>query len=215
VEEVPARRRRGRPRGGTESRANILKTARLRFVQHGYAHVTLRSIAAEAGVDVALISHYFESKRGLFGAAMRLNGNPADIVVDALRGPLETLPERLLKLVVQAWDDPAGGPALLQLARTALHDPHFGRLFQEMAEREIVMRIAERLEGRKARERSAIATSQLAGLVVTRYVLRVEPLASMSTDDLIRVMAPSLRRVLLIPSIRRQGRPENRNGSLG
>src|SRR3954469_23453916 len=99
-------RGRGRPRGDTGSRAQILAAARRRFLADGYDRVTLRSVAQEAGVDVALISYHFGSKRGLFGAALELPANPAEILAAVLEGPPATVPERLVRAVLTAWDDP-------------------------------------------------------------------------------------------------------------
>lgn len=196
MDQPASPRARGRPRGDSRTKADILAAARGRFLRLGYGRVTMRSIASDAGVDAALISYYFDSKRGLFGAAMRVDASPPDVLVAALRGPLERLPQRLLSLVLAVWDDPERGPSLLALAQTALHDPESGRLFREMAEREMVTRLAARLGGRDAHQRAAIATSQLTGLVVTRYVLRIEPVASMTHQELIVGMTPALRQAL-------------------
>src|SRR4051794_35161198 len=120
-------RPRGRPRQETGSRDAILTVARRRFLAEGYDKVTLRSIAQEAGVDVALVSYHYGSKRGLFGAALELPANPPELLAEALRGPLPTLPERLLRSVLAAWGDPVRGPALRALAQAALFDPEVSR----------------------------------------------------------------------------------------
>ena len=82
----PAGAARGRRPGRPETRAEVLEVARRRFLADGYQAVTLRSVAAEAGVDAALISYYFGSKKGLFGAAMALSANPPEAVLEALAG---------------------------------------------------------------------------------------------------------------------------------
>jgi AcrR family transcriptional regulator len=186
------RRPPGRPTGQTETRADILDVARRRFLDDGYERVTLRSIAMEAGVDVALISYHFGSKRGLFGATMQLEANPPEVLADALAGPLRNLPQRLVRTVLSVWDDPARGAPLRALATAAVHEPEVARLFREMAEREMIARIAERIGGPDATRRAAVATSQIAGLIFMRYVLRLEPLASMPADELAKRAAPSL-----------------------
>jgi AcrR family transcriptional regulator len=196
-------RGRGRPPGRTETRSEILEVARARFLREGYDRVTLRSIAREAGVDAALISYHFGSKRGLFGAAMQLPANPPEILAAVLPGPLDTLPERLLRAVLAAWDDPDRSAALRTFARAALFDPDVARLFREMAEREMISRIAERLHTADASRRAAVAASQIAGLIFVRYVLCIEPLASMPTDELIARSAPALRVALAGPPRRR------------
>jgi AcrR family transcriptional regulator len=189
-------RGRGRPPGRTETRAEILAVARRRFLDEGYDRVTMRSIADEAGVDPALISYHFGSKRGLFGAAMRLPANPPEILATALTGPLNTLPERLVRTVLSIWDDPERGAAMRAFAQAAITDPDVARLFREMAEREMISRIADRLGGADAARRASLAASQMAGMIFLRYVLQVEPIASMPADELTARMGPALRAVL-------------------
>jgi AcrR family transcriptional regulator len=196
-------RPRGRPREETGSKEAILAVARRRFLAEGYDRVTLRSIAQEAGVDVALVSYHYGSKRGLFGAALELPANPPEIIAEVLKGTMDTLPERLLRTVVGVWGDPERGPALRTLAHAAMFDPDVSRLFREMAEREMVGRIAERLGGPDASTRAAVAASQIAGLIFLRYVLRLEPLASLPVDELVARMAPPLRSALAGPPRRR------------
>jgi len=190
------KRGRGRPAGESTARADILEVARRRFLAEGYAGVSLRSIAAQAGVDPALISYHFGSKSGLFGACLDLAANPPQILARVLEGPVETLPERLIATVVHVWDDPATGAPLRMVAKEAVNDAETGRLFREMLEREMLGRIADHLGGRHARQRAAAAGSQLAGLIVLRYVLRAEPLASMTPDELVRHLTPTLRAAL-------------------
>jgi AcrR family transcriptional regulator len=193
------RRGRGRPPGRSETRAAILAVARRRFLDEGYERVSLRSVAAEAGVDVALISYHFGSKRGLFGAALALAANPPDLLARELDGSLNSLPERLVRTVVHAWEDPATGPSLRALIQAAIQQPDVTRLFREMLEREMIGRIAERIGGADATRRAALAASQIAGMVLTRYVIAFEPIASMPVDELARRMAPALRAALAGP----------------
>jgi AcrR family transcriptional regulator len=182
----------GRPPGHTRTRADILEVARRRFLNDGYQRVTLRSIASEAGVDAALISYHFGSKRGLFGATMQLAANPPQVLADALVGPLSSLPQRLVRTVLTVWDDPDRGAPLRAFAEAAVHEPEVARLFREMAEQEMIARIAERIGGPDASRRAGLATSQIAGLIFMRYVLRLEPLASMPADELAKRAAPCL-----------------------
>src|SRR4051812_44242160 len=186
-------RGRGRPAGRTETRRQILAVARRRFLADGYDRVTMRGVAEEAGVDAALISYHFGSKRGLFGAAMQLPASPPEILAAALEGPLNTLPERVIRALCAAWEDPERAPALRTLAQAAVRDPEVARLFREVAEREMIGRIAERLRTADAARRAAVVGSQLAGLIFVRYILGIEPLASMPTDELVARVAPALR----------------------
>jgi AcrR family transcriptional regulator len=195
-------RGRGRPSGPTQTRQDILAVARRRFLADGYDRVTLRSVAAEAGVDAALISYHFGSKRGLFAATMQLPVNPPDVIAAALPGPPAALPERLLGAVLGVWDDPERSAGLRALAQAAIREPEVARLFREMAAREMVGRIADHLGTADAPRRAAVVGSQIAGMIFLRYVLQLEPLASMPRDELVARMAPPLRAALAGPQRR-------------
>jgi AcrR family transcriptional regulator len=193
-------RGRGRPRGTTSTKADILDAARRLFLEHGYDGVTLQAVAGAAGVDVALISYYFGSKKGLFGAAMALGANPALLLAGELQGPLNSLPERLVRTVLAVWDDPETGPTLRSFLEGMVREPQVARIFGEMMEQEMLPAIAGRLGGgADATRRAAIATSQLGGMILSRYVIKVEPLASMSHAEVARRMAPGLGAALAGP----------------
>ncbi|MEW2162741.1 TetR family transcriptional regulator [Streptomyces sp. NPDC007084] len=195
--------RRGRRPGGPDTRAAILDVARRRFLEHGYHAVTLRSVAGEAGVDLALISYYFGSKKGLFGAALALGANPAELLAQVAEdGDLRTFPERVLRQVLSVWDDPVSGPPLVAMLKSAIADDDVGELVKEAVEREIVARIAGLVPGRGARQRAAAFTTVIGGLITTRYLLRLEPIVSMHADDVVRVVSPQLRQALRGPAPR-------------
>jgi AcrR family transcriptional regulator len=189
-------RGRGRPQGNSDAREQILQAGHRLFLAGGYRGVSLRSIAAEAGVDSALISYHFGSKRGLFAAIMRLGVSPADVVRQSLAGDPARLPERIIANVLAVWDDPVAGPPLLSVYGSAGGDPDASRLVRELVEGEILDVIAGYLGGRKASTRAGIAGSQIAGLIFMRYLLRAEPLASMPLPEVVRHAAPGLRAVL-------------------
>ena len=189
-------RGRGRPRDATHAREQILQAARRLFLASGYTRVTMRAIAAEAGVDAALISYYFGSKRGLFGAVMELIVSPPDIIRAAVRGDPDRLPQRIIAYVVATWDDPERGAPLLALFRRAGQDADASRLLRELIEREVVTVIAEHLGGVDADARAGVAASQIAGLIFMRHVLRAEPLASMPAGEVVARVAPPLRAAL-------------------
>ncbi len=159
----------------------------------------MRSIAAEAGVDAALISYFFGSKQGLLGAALALAASPADVLACALPGDLDGLSERVLRALVTTWDDPERGNPLRVMVTAAARDAGVSRLVREMAEREIIGRIAERLGGADATARAAVFTAQLTGVIFSRYLIGAEPFASMPVDELVLRLAPGLRAVLRRP----------------
>ena len=184
---------RGRRPGQPDLRERIREAARDRFLAAGYQAVTMRSIAATAGVDVALVSYYFGSKQGVFSAAMSLTVSPADVVTFALAGDLDTLAPRLLAMLLGIWDDPVSGAPLRTIITAAASEPDVNRLVSEVVASEIVARLADRLPGPAALQRAAAFCTQMAGVVFSRYLLRVEPVASMPVDDVVRHLAPSLQ----------------------
>jgi AcrR family transcriptional regulator len=199
MNKAPAGTGRGRRRGKPETRAAVLEVARRRFLAEGYQAVTLRSIAAEAGVDVALVSYFFGSKKGLFGAALALPANPPEVLLQALPGDPATLPERVLTALLHVWDDPEQGGPLRVMVLAAVQDPELSRLLKEVLEREMIDRIAEHIGGADARFRAGAFATQLAGVVFARYLLRLDPVASMTVDELARHLAPGLRAALVGP----------------
>ncbi|CUU57148.1 DNA-binding transcriptional regulator, AcrR family [Parafrankia irregularis] len=199
VMNKPVAGSRGRRPGSPDTRAAILEVARRRFLDQGYRSVSLRAIAAEAGVDVALISYFFGSKKGLFGAALGLVANPPELLSSALQGDRATMPERVLRTIVTTWDEPDLGGQLEVMAVALMQEPEFARLFREVLEREIIGRVAEYLGGADAPQRAAAFSAQVAGIIFSRYILRLEPIASMPADELVRYLSPGLRAVLRSP----------------
>ncbi|MFG2125370.1 TetR family transcriptional regulator [Streptomyces sp. NPDC048710] len=156
----------------------------------------MRSIAAEAGVDLALVSYYFGSKKGLLSAALALTVNPSDILGRAAEGDPATFPQRALHALLSLWEDTETGAPLHALVAGAAHDAAFADLVREMTEKEPIDKIASRTGGRDARKRAAAFCAQIAGLIVTRYILRLEPIASMAPDEITRIYSPPLRLAL-------------------
>lgn len=157
----------------------------------------MRAIAADAGVDVALVSYYFGSKQELFGAAMQLPANPAELIAAALPGDLDTLPERLLRRLLETWDDPKAGAPLRAMVSGVGQDPAVTRMVREMIEREMIAPIAQRLGGGPDAElRAARLAVSMAGLVYARYVLGLEPLASLPPDEVVSLLVPLVRSTL-------------------
>lgn len=198
---------RGRRAGGPETREQILDAARHLFLANGYGGTTMRAVAAEAGVDAALISYFFGSKRGLFGAALALTANPLEVARQELPGDLATLPERTLAALLRAWDDPRTGEPLVAMLRGVVLDAGMGELVREAMHGELLVHLAERLGGVDGGRRAALFGAQMGGLIFTRYLLRLEPIASMNSEEIIRLYAPALRAVLLAPHPGRGMRP--------
>jgi AcrR family transcriptional regulator len=184
---------RGRPRGGSDARSRLLAAARRRFLEAGYPGTTLRAVAADADVDVALVSYYFGSKQGLFAAAMTLAISPSAVLDTVLAGNTDALPERLTAAVIRTWDDPDLGGPLKALVAVAVQDPSVMRVLREFVEREVLARLAERLGGSQATARAAVVLTSVAGVIFTRHVLALAPVTEMPAAELASRLAPSVR----------------------
>jgi AcrR family transcriptional regulator len=184
--------RAGRRPGPTRTKEAILGVARAQFAQRGYAATTVRSVAAAAGVNPALVHHHFGRKEQLFLAALALPVNPAEVIGQLLaEGPRAEFPDRLVRYFVGAWRDPVIGLALQAVLRRAVSDPGSAALLRNLAENVLLDRAAGLLGVPELR--IAAAMSHLIGLALAATVVRIEPLASASDDELIRLVAPAIR----------------------
>jgi len=186
--------RRGRPAGRTDNREAILAAARAQFSERGYSGATLRSIATAAGVDPALVYHYFGSKDRLFVEVVGIPVVPAETIEDIASQGIEGLGERLVQMMVTVWAGPDGngGPAIAVL-RSATENQAAARMLREFVTEQILGRIAAVLELPDPQLRASMLGSQLIGLAFARYVVGIEPLASMDTQQLIAWYAPVLQ----------------------
>jgi AcrR family transcriptional regulator len=187
--------RAGRRPGPTQTKDAILAAARAQFAGRGYTGTTVRSVAAAADVNPALIHHYFGSKDQLFLAALNLPINPAEVIVQLLAaGPRSEFPERIVRYFIVAWRDPAIGQALQAVLRRAVSDEASAALIRNLVENVLLTRAADALGVPKMR--IAIAMSHLVGLVLGATILHIEPLASASEDELVDLLAPAIRSYL-------------------
>lgn len=183
---------RGRRAGNPDTRAQILQAARERFLSTGYARTSLRSIASDAGVDVALLSYHFASKQGLFTAAMAIPVRPGELLDRALDAPIDQWPERILRTVLHAWEDPQIGPVLVQTVLASAAQEGRSGGFDEFLQTELLGRLTARLAGRDAEARAIGVLLTTAGLLMARYVIRVPTVAAASTESLVRIAAPGI-----------------------
>lgn len=192
---APTSRGRGRPPAGTDTRPAILDAARTQFAEQGYDGVSVRSIAKAADVDPALVHHHFGTKEQLFVAAMQLPVDPGEIVRTLLAGDPDELGERIVRTFLTVWDS-AGGETLAGLVRSAVSHEASTQMLQEFVAHRILGPVAKALGQRDAKLRATLAASQLLGLGLTRYILRLEPLASAPPDRVVAAVAPSVQRYL-------------------
>jgi AcrR family transcriptional regulator len=204
--------RTGRRPGPGGTRERILAAARSDFGKSGYEGTTIRGIAAQAKVDPALVMHYFESKDGVFRAAVKFPVDPAEFIPRLLAPGLDGLGERLVRVFVETWDSPAGSP-LLGLIRSVVGNEDAAALLREFVTREVLGRIARALELDQPQLRAALVASQLVGLAMIRYVVKVEPLASAHTDDVVAWLGPTLQCYLTDPKVTKVNRRTRRSSS--
>jgi AcrR family transcriptional regulator len=186
----------GRRPGTSTSREEILDAARTRFARQGYDGTTVREVAADAGVDAALVHYFFGPKTSLFAAAMALPVNPADVLAGLLAGGVQDLGDRLARTVPAVWDDPETGGPLVALVRSAAGNEDAATMLREFAGREVLGQMADALDDPQAELRAALVVSQILGFAMVRHVLRVEPLASADHETLANALGPTLQRYL-------------------
>jgi len=180
----------GGPRSAGTRRA-ILQAARAAFAAHGYDQTTIRAVAAAAGIDASMVMRYFGSKAGLFAAAVTV-----DLVIPDLRDvPAGQRGEVLTRSLVARWEDPARDDELIMLLRTAVNSEAVAAQLQAVLSQQ-VLEVVAALGVADASERAGYIQAQLLGLALCRYILRLEPLASLATADVVSAVAPSVQRYL-------------------
>jgi len=182
---------RGRRRGSPDTRSAILAAARARFASSGFGGTTIRAVAADAGVDPALVHHYFGSKDDLFVAALSLPVDPRAVMAAQVVGPLEGAGERLLRALLGVWDDPDSRPALLAMVRRLLESGGEA-MFREGFLPVVLLPLGHALGIEDAERRMPLVASQIIGVLLLRYVVKAEPLASMDVEEIVAVYAPVL-----------------------
>jgi AcrR family transcriptional regulator len=189
-------RGRGRRPGGPDTRGQILAAARKSFADKGFGATTIRGVAGEAGVDPALVHHYFGGKDDLFLAALDIPVDPRGLVPTVFEAGVDGAGERLMRLFLSVWDDPATRLPLTALVRASLAQEAPESLLQQGILRMVLQPMRAALPPAEADQRVQLVVSQMVGLVVARYLLALEPLASMSADEVVAWVAPNLQRYL-------------------
>lgn len=192
-------RRSGRRAGTSHTREAILAAASRQFSEHGYDRTSLRAIASDAGVDQKLIAYFFGSKQALFIAAVGLPLNPAELLPAILTNDPDRLEKQLTEILTELLEQPALYHRLTGVIRAAASEPEIARMMREFLHRELYTPAARLLDRDDARLRLNLFGSQLVGLIMARYVLALEPLASMNAAAVARAVAPTLKRYLLEP----------------
>lgn len=184
--------RTGRRIGGPDTRSEVLAAARRRFARDGYDNTTIRAIATDAGVDPALVHHYFGTKQELFRTAAAFPVDLEGLVTDVADGTDTERAEVLARFFFDVWEDDASRLQLLSVLRSAMTHDDAAALLRAFVGREMLAPVAEALGIDDAGIRVPLAASQLVGIALMRYVVRIEPLASLSTVELIDRVVPVL-----------------------
>jgi AcrR family transcriptional regulator len=189
-------RSRGRPAGGSsgDTRGAILAAARTQFAARGFTGTSLRSIATEAGVDASLISHYFGDKSRLLVETMQLPVNPIEKIATVVEGGPDGMAERLLRTFLSAWDPHR--EVFSTLIRTTLGGGDTDAPMLQLARNILISRLLEVLEGDARELRATLIASELIGMATLRYVAQLEPLTDAPIEDVVRVYAPTMQRLI-------------------
>jgi AcrR family transcriptional regulator len=197
--ESPVSRPRGRRPGDSRAREEILAAARRQFAEYGFRATTLRQVAADAEVDLRLVSHYFGSKADLFVAAVELPFDPEPTFDALLAGGREGLGARLATFVLGVLDDPAGRETITGLLRAAASEEQAAALMRQRLIEQILLPLARRIGTDHAELRASFMGSQIAGLALARHVIGLPELVSADREVLGDMLAPVLDRYLTQP----------------
>ena len=189
-------RRRGRPSASStvDTRQAILDAARTQFAAKGFTGASMRAIAAEAGVDASLISHYFGDKSQLLVATMQLPINPIEKIASVVKGGPSGMGARLLRTFLEAWDPHRD--VFSTLVRTTLGSGDGQAPMLQLARNVLITSLLSVLEGDDRELRANLIAGQLIGMATMRYVVRLEPLADATVDEVVRLYAPGMQRLM-------------------
>lgn len=194
----PIAKRSGRRSGTTHTREQIAVAARTQFAELGYERATFRGIAAAAGVDPALVVHFYGSKDDLFLEVMKLPPAVSDALGAIADAPRDQMGRRLAELVIGALESPATRPIVLGRIRSASSHPDAAGLVRETVTRDLAT-LTGAITDDRPETRAVLIGAHLVGIALVRYVVLVEPLASLPAADVIELVAPTFQRLLTEP----------------
>jgi AcrR family transcriptional regulator len=195
-----AGRRTGRRPGTSGARTEILAAAKRAFASGGYERTTIRGVAREAGVDPALVHHYFGNKRQLFVDSMDLPANPAAIIEGLVESAdPEELGELMIRYMLDVWDNEEDRAPLVAIVRTAMSDDQAATMVREFATKEILGTIVKAARSDNQDLRVTLLASQVFGLLIMRYIIKLEPLASADAVTVAAAIGPTFQRYLTGP----------------
>lgn len=196
AEQQPAAKRRGRRPAGQDTRAALIEAAHDVFSESGYERATVRAIAARAGVDAAMVNHWFGGKESLFAqVVLKLPFDPQEVVTTLLEGDVDDLGERVVRQFVTVWDSTSGGTFTALVRSLASHDQAATGL-RDFLIKHVLGRVVERIQADHAQLRANLCASQLIGIGMVRYVAKFDPLTTAGVETVVAAVAPTLQRYL-------------------
>ncbi len=192
---MSSRALRGRRPGAPDTRAEVLAAARASFAEKGFRGTTIRAVAASAGVDPALVHHYFGTKDDLFVAALEIPVDPRQVLAGVVAAGPDGAGARLLQALLTVWDEPDMQVRLLAVVRSVLSE-NDGRLLKDGFIPVVVGPALMQLVRDRPEVRIPLVASQVVGLIVTRYLLALPPMAEMPADDVVTRVGPVLQHYL-------------------
>jgi AcrR family transcriptional regulator len=190
------RKRPGRPPGSSDSRDRILASARELFACNGIDKTSIRAVAADAGVDPALVHHYFGTKQQLFAAAIHIPIDPMEVIGPLRETPVEEMGYKLPSLLLPLWDSEAGKGFIATL-RSLLAGSDVS-LIRSFLQEVIAVEVGSRVDNPPGTGmiRVQFVASQLVGVVMARYILELEPFKSLPVEQIAETIAPNIQRYL-------------------
>ncbi|TCC11079.1 TetR family transcriptional regulator [Kribbella soli] len=183
----------GRRPGGPDTRGEIVQAARESFADKGFAATSIRAVARQAGVDAALVHHYFDSKDELFIEAMAIPVDPRRIAAQIVDGPRDEIGRRIATVFLGVWESPDGQQRMKALFRSVVTSDEVARMMREGITQMIIQPVAQVLDVPDAQLRVGLVATQLVGTAIVRYLVGLEPIASIDIETLIDRLAPVLQ----------------------
>lgn len=195
-DDVAAPRPRGRRAGGADTRGELLAAASLEFAEHGLDRTSMRGIARRAGVDPSLVHHYFTSKEALFAESLAVSEVVPGVASQLAGVGATDAAETLVRTLLRVWGRLDSRGVLQAVLGSVVRSEAARAVLRDMVLRRVLDPLTERLGVDEPARRASLVASQMTGLALVRYVLRVEPLASASEEEVVADVAPTVHRYL-------------------
>ena len=183
-------------RRSDQTRAAILAAARRRFAADGFERTTIRAIAADAGIDPSMVMRYYGSKDGLFSAAADLDLQLPDLA----SVPREQLGETLVRHWVERWEGGSSDELLIVVFRSAITNEAAAERLRTVFGAQVAKAVATIVDDRaEAATRAGLVSTQMLGLALCRYILRLAPVVALDLDTLLATVSDTVQRYLTGP----------------